>query len=83
MFKIWKLLNPIQSSECVSGDCSANRPNKSPVCGLEVVQCEGNNREDEVGVLCEGEVNGGSGNVRNMTCARDDECFGDNAHAAM
>ena len=40
-------------------------------------QCEGNNREDEVGVLCEGEVSGGSSNVRNMTFARDDECFGD------
>ena len=43
-------------------------------------QCEGNNREDDVGVLCEGVVNGGSSNVRNTTCARDDECFGDNAH---
>ena len=39
----------------VSGDCSANRPNKSTVCGVEVVgQSEGNSREDEVGVLCEG-----------------------------
>ena len=48
---------------------------------MEVVgQCEGNSREDEVGVLCEGEVSGGSSNVRNMTRARDDECFGDNAH---
>ena len=69
MFKIWKLLNPIQSSESVSGD--------------EVGQCEGNNRENEVGVLCEGEVSGASGNVRNMTRVRDDECFGDNAHAAV
>ena len=60
----------------VSGDWSANRPNKSPVCGVDVVgQCERNNREDEVGVLCEGEINGGSSNVRNMGCARDDECF--------
>ena len=51
------------------------------VCGVEVVgQCEGNNREDEVGVLCEGGVSGGSSNVRSMTCARDDECVGDNAH---
>ena len=65
----------------MSGNCSAKRPNKSPVCGVEVVgQCEGNNREDEVGVLCQGGVSGGSSNVRNMTCARDGECFGDNAH---
>ena len=28
---------------------------------------KGNNREDEVGVLCESEVSGGSNNVRNMT----------------
>ena len=42
-------------------------------------QCEGNNREDEVGVLCECEVSGGSSNVRH-TCARDHECFGDIAH---
>ena len=48
---------------------------------MELVgQCEGNNREDEVGVLCEGEVRGGSNNVRIMTCARDNECFGDNGH---
>ena len=42
--------------------------------------CEGKNREDEIRVLCQGEVSGGSRNVRNMTCARDDECFGENAH---
>ena len=63
----------------MSGDCSAKRPNKSPVCGVEVGQCERNNREDEVGVLSVGEVSGGSSNVRNMTCARDDDDFGDNA----
>ena len=44
-----------------------------------VGQCGGNNREDEVGVLCENEVSGGSSNVRNTACARDGECFG-NAH---
>ena len=27
-----------------------------------------------------GEVSGGSSNVRDMACAREDECFGDNAH---
>ena len=36
-------------------------------------QAEGNNKEDEVGVLCGNEVNGGSSNVRNMTCVRDQE----------
>ena len=62
----------------VSGDCSAKRPHKSPVCGAEVAgQSEGNNRGDEVGVLCEGEVSGGSSNVRNIACARNDACFGD------
>ena len=60
-------------SEPVSGDCSAKSA-KQESSG------EGNNREDEVGVLCEGEVSGGSSNVRKMTCARHDECFGDNAH---
>ena len=52
-------------------------------CGVDVVGlCDGNNREDEVGVVCEGQIRGGSSNVRNMTCGRDDECFGDNAHKA-
>ena len=41
---------------------------------------KGNNREDEARVVSVGEVNGGSSNVRNMTCARDDESFGDTAH---
>ena len=41
----------------VRRDCSANRPNKSPVCGVvcgvEVVgQCEKNSRENEFGMLC-------------------------------
>ena len=45
-----------------------------------VGQCAGNNREEEVGVPCQGGVSGGSSNVRNMTCGRDGECFGDNAH---
>ena len=59
----------------------ASRPKKRPVCGVGVAgQCEGNNREDEVGVLCDSEVSGGSSNVRNMACARDDECFVDKAH---
>ena len=52
----------------VSGDCSANRPNKSPVCGVGVVgQCEGNNGEDEVEVLCEGDVSGGTHGMRANT----------------
>ena len=38
---------------------------ESSLRDVEMVdQCEGNNREDEVGVLCEGEVNDGSSNVR-------------------
>ena len=46
---------------------------------MEVVgQCDGNNRED-VGVLCKSEVSGLSSNVGNMTCARDDDCFENNA----
>ena len=36
-------------------------------------------REDEVRVLCESEVSGGSSSLRNTACARDDECFGNNA----
>ena len=64
----------------VSGLFSAKRPNKTPVFGVEVVgRCEGNNREYEVGVLSVREVSGGSSNVRNMTCAREDECVGDSA----
>ena len=48
----------------VSGDYSAKRPNKSPFCGVRVVgRCEGNNREDEVGVLSVGEFSGGSSNA--------------------
>ena len=62
-------------------DCSAKRPNKSPVCEVEVVgQCERNNREDEVGVLSVGEVGGGSSNVWNMTRARGDEPSRESAH---
>ena len=33
-----------------------------------------------MGVLCQSGVSGGSSNVRNMTCARDGECVGDNVH---
>ena len=65
----------------MSGDCSANRPNSNPDCVVEVVgQCERNNREDEVGVLCEGEVSGGSSTVLNMACVREDVSFRENAH---
>ena len=61
----------------MSGDCSANRPNS----GVEVVgQCEGNSREDEVGVLCEGDVSGVSISVRNVACERGDESFRESAH---
>ena len=68
-------------SESVSGDCPANRPNKSPDCGVEVVgQGEGNNGEDEFGMLCKGDVSGGSINVRNMACVRDDESLRENAY---
>ena len=53
----------------VSGDCSAKRPNESLVCGVEVVgRCEGNNREDEMGVLSVDEISGESSNVQNTTC---------------
>ena len=74
-------LQPERWPQPVSGDCSTKQPNKSPVCGVEVAgRCEGNKREDEVRVLSVGESSGGSSNVRNMTCARDDESLGDNAH---
>ena len=57
-----------------------NLRNKSPVCdGEEVGQCEGNSREDEFGVLCEGDVSGGSISVRNMACARESESWRENA----
>ena len=56
---------PHSIQQLVSGYCSAKRPNKSPVCGVEVVgQCERNNREDEVEVLNVGVVSGGSSNAR-------------------
>ena len=55
------------ASQHVTGDCSGNRLNKSAVCGVEVEgQCEENNREDEVRVLCESDVSCGFSNVRNM-----------------
>ena len=65
----------------VSVDCSASRPNKSPVCGVDVAgQCEGNSGEDEAGKLCESDVTRGSISVRNMRCVRGDESFRENAH---
>ena len=73
--------NQKATSAAVSGDFSANRPNKSPVCGgKRHANVKGTTEKVQVGVLCEGEISGGSSNVRNMTCARDDERFGDNAH---
>ena len=55
------------------------RQNKSPVCGVVVVgQCDGNNREDEVGVLCEGEVNGGSARCETWHAREMMNVFGDN-----
>ena len=46
------LLTGALDSSPVSRDCSAKRPTKSPVGGVQmVVWLEGNNREDEVGVL--------------------------------
>ena len=53
------------------GDCSANWPNSEVAVG---VQFEENSREEEVGVLCDGAVNGGSGSVQNMACERC-QCF--------
>ena len=41
-----------------------------------VVRVEAKSREDEVGVLSADEASGGVSNVRNVTCARDDDDFG-------
>ena len=51
----------------VRGDCSANRPSSGVAAG---VQFEGDSSEEEVDVLCEGDVNGRSRRVRNMACER-------------
>ena len=59
----------------MSGDWSANRPNKSLIGGAqEFVGLGGKSREEEVGVLSV-ECEDGSSKVRNMTCARDDDYY--------
>ena len=45
-----------------------------------VRKCEENSGKDEFGVLCEGDVSGGSISMRNMECARGDESLKENAH---
>ena len=59
------------------GACSANRTNSGVAVG---VQFEGNSSEEEVNVLCEGAVNGGSSGVRNVACEFCKFCFLDDTH---
>ena len=44
------------------------------------VQFERNSSEDQIHVLCEGAVSGGSSNVRNMAWERGESSFWDDAH---
>ena len=66
----------VHGLESVSRLCSATRPNKSP-CGVAqgFVLSEGQCREEEVGVLSVEEKSAGPSKVRDMTCAREDDCF--------
>ena len=73
---LWRSHDAALLVNSVGSECSANRPNSGVAVG---VQFGGNNREEEVVVLCVA-VKSGSSSVLNMACEMSD-CLKETVHS--